>query len=173
MPAHFHCAVLPEGLSAKGTLGRGPPAAPRRCCQREEGSADAAHSRRVNPLLKRPGLSGVVCHSGTQPADLPCQGQSPSPWAGPLEAEPGVTEPQELFAHCHVHPSALASQRRQGQEAWCLLLPAPASTPGTGPRACPVGVWDPPSPSQGRLQMGKLRLREVTSRTQGHTGPKE
>ena len=100
------------------------------------------------------------------PLRLLLPGSGPSSRVGLLEDELGVTEPQEMPANNHVHPcvSERQYQTRQGQEARGGCSPHPPAH-----QACPC-VQDLPA-ALWETQVGKLRLREGTWLTQGHTAP--
>ena len=130
--------------SATGISGLSPPAA-EVTRHPEEGSAYAAHSRTLTLLREaQPVRCGLVHPSGTRPSDLvsppasPSQRPGSSPRAGLLEDEPGVREPQELFANCHVHPRVsaswqhrLAKVKEQVAAVPCVLPARPVQLPAT------------------------------------------
>ena len=126
-------------------------------------------------LLKRPSLSGVVCHSGTQPSDLlpplPRDRAYHLGW-GRLRMNRGSRSPRNyLKTAMRIHVFLQAS----GAKVKKRLPAAPCGCMHTRHWAegLPLGSVGPFQPVSGRLQMGKLRLREMTSHTQGHTDPKE
>lgn len=175
LTVHFHFVLSSESLS-HGSISARPSCCPQPLLPPRGRKCQMWHIPEVLTLPLREAQPVRCGLSGTQPSDLvPFPASLPRGRAhhlgrGCLRTNPRSWSPSNCLqtAMCiRVYPRAHSAKVKEHYGCCPHALPVHQVL-----RACPRGVRGPLIHSLRRLEVGKLRLGEVTSISQGHTAPK-